>query len=647
MVLTDLRKYIIDAATHYYNGEPIMSDEKFDSMVDQLRELSPDDILLKTPGWGSKIEYDGLELVTHDIHIKRGLDVIKTNRESIISDKVHYDTLKYDGASVTLYYDRNGDLEKAVTRNDGITGTDVTSKLKYIVPNHIDVPIHAITGEWILSKEMNAEYYHTISPRNVAVGILKRKTVSPEEVLRFDFVAYRIVSIYQEAEEEKSTKNNSSGFPLPNKSYSDSLNRSFINSDLKQLGFNSAPLFESVNDYYGEYYDNLSRIKHSNGHTYEADGIVVDYGISKTPVDNGLIRIDYKDEIAYKVINQTANVVVSDVIWNHTRTGKFVPRVKYNEVFLSGAMCSYASAFNAEFIKKNGIGKGAEIKIVRSGEVIPHILEVSKPVEPELPERCECGSKLVWDGVDLVCRNPYCETRQYNRLYNYIAKVGATKGVSSKIIDTMIEQADWSDIKDIYINSNSWINHLDNIKGIGSSSVNLIKKTYNYLTNNVWFDCWILGLSLPGIGKGTVDVIKTKLLDYLQGNQSDLWWTFKEFNGVGNAVDISINANKEFMIELFNLVTEVAGWESTSLIDSSQESSENNSSAKLKVCITGKISSAKSKSEFYSIHSDKIIESDVNSCDILICSKAGSSKYNKAIKLGKKIVSEDKFLSEL
>jgi len=41
----------------------------------------------------------------------------------------------------------------------------------------------------------------------------------------------------------------------------------------------------------------------------------------------------------------------------------------------------YATAFNAAFVEDNKIGIGALVKLVRSGDVIPHIMEVIEPAQ--------------------------------------------------------------------------------------------------------------------------------------------------------------------------------------------------------------------------------------------------------------------------
>lgn len=624
--LIDLKKKIIDAATAYYSGNPIMSDEHFDELVKDLETIAPNDALLSKVGWGSQVTNVNLDKVLHDVVITRGLNKIKVEPDSMLPSTMHYETLKYDGASVTLYYDKNGDLSKAVTRNDGVNGFDVTSKLQYIVPTHIDLPIHAITGEFILSKECNEKYFQSNSPRNVAVGILMKKFVDPLEVVKFDFVAYRIISVWKNLD----------------KSYDVihlfKAGRRDINIDLGLLGFRAAPiqLISNNNRQYKEAFESLSVV--SGNHTYNADGIVVDTGLTFTDTNTEVI-IGYKDEVAYKAQTETAIVEVKDVVWNHTRTGRFVPTVIYDEVNISGAKCHKATGHNAKYIRDNRIGIGTKIEVVRSGQVIPYISDVIESTEYILPISCDCGSELKWDGVDLVCKNPSCEYNQYNRLYNYIASVGSVKGVSGKIISAMISFAGWEDISDIYrFPVKNW-DKIVQMDGIGNSALSLISEVTSYLYGEVWFQSWIVGLGLNGIGWKNAGTISERLYKYLTNPDCLLiHWKFSDINGIGNSIEQTINFEKEYIFEIFNYVKD-------NLVLNDNSSKIETDSDLIKVCITGKLESG-TKSSFYDRFKNKIVESDVNNCDILICSKVGSSKYNKAVKLGKKILSEYEAVKE-
>ena len=62
-------------------------------------------------------------------------------------------------------------------------------------------------------------------------------------------------------------------------------------------------------------------------------------------------------------------------------------KVHFEKVRLSQADLEYTNGFNAKYIVNNKLGPGAVITVIRSGDVIPHILDVIKPAKkPSLPK---------------------------------------------------------------------------------------------------------------------------------------------------------------------------------------------------------------------------------------------------------------------
>ena len=72
---------------------------------------------------------------------------------------------------------------------------------------------------------------------------------------------------------------------------------------------------------------------------------------------------------------------VEKVVWNISKWGQIKPRIKIKQVKLGGTKIDYVTGFNAKYIDDNKIGPGAIIKITRSGDVIPHIVEVVKKAD--------------------------------------------------------------------------------------------------------------------------------------------------------------------------------------------------------------------------------------------------------------------------
>jgi DNA ligase (NAD+) len=93
-------------------------------------------------------------------------------------------------------------------------------------------------------------------------------------------------------------------------------------------------------------------------------------------------------------------------------------------------------------VKERGVGKGAIVKLVRSGLVIPKIEAVLQSVEPDIPESCpSCGTHLVWDGDHLVCTNTTdCPAQAENTLIHFFQTLGNIDGFGPKVIEKLHAQ---------------------------------------------------------------------------------------------------------------------------------------------------------------------------------------------------------------
>jgi len=117
----------------------------------------------------------------------------------------------------------------------------------------------------------------------------------------------------------------------------------------------------------------------ANSH-YDIDGIIIsdDSKVYDAPASG-----NPKYSVAFKMMldEQTQLTTVKRVEWNVTKNKLLKPRVEFEPVKIGGDTIMFATGFNAKFIKDKGIGPGAKIKIVRSGDVIPYIEDVINPAE--------------------------------------------------------------------------------------------------------------------------------------------------------------------------------------------------------------------------------------------------------------------------
>ena len=650
--LEELENLIVTAATAYYEGHPFMSDEEFDNYTEELSRRHPGSEIFDKPGWGYVPENSDLSKLNHFFVTTRGLPKMKLSSEDILKPitqtiPILEDSIitpKYDGANLTLYYDKFGLFKKAITRGDGVSGTDVTRTVSQIVPMQIDPGIYAITGEWILSNEDFEENYDTKSDsqRNIATGMLMRKVPSPiEELKKFSFIAYRVI-----AASEKWVSDNS-------KRQSEHI------KILEDLGFVTPPYYTTVADKtspsYEDFLEVFRKSIHSNGKTYSYDGIVVNNNLTE-PCEYNYVNDEddrtfeksylyhYVSEIALKTITESVNVIVKNISWNLTRTSRLVPTVNFDPVFISGASVSRASGFNAKYIKDNSIGIGAEIEVVRSGEVIPYITGVNNPVIADIPTHCpSCSAELEWSGTDLVCNNPDCPSKEINRLYHFLDIVGGEKGISSQIIYAVIEASGRTSIPEFLSLETQYpddiahelCNRLRDKENIGDAKILLARNLINRIfKKQIEFRRYIVGLSLSNIGWTTSDKIKSILWEACISEDYD---NFIMNSSLTPSIKTSLLQSKDLILETFNQCHD-------RLIDPREEEEAVNhrQDYRFGLCITGKLISG-TKQSFYQRYSGICKESTVNNCEILIANSEGSGKWKTAKKLNKTIMTEDEF----
>ena len=77
--------------------------------------------------------------------------------------------------------------------------------------------------------------------------------------------------------------------------------------------------------------------------------------------------------------------VLKDVEYNLSKDNRYKPIVLFETINLDQVNISKASGYNLKFIIENGIGIGSKIEVIRSGQVIPKIINVIEKTEPKLP----------------------------------------------------------------------------------------------------------------------------------------------------------------------------------------------------------------------------------------------------------------------
>lgn len=353
--VTELENKIKYYAQKYYEGNPEVSDEVFDGLISELRELNPDSEVLNKTGWGyepkvgEKFEHKYQEMgsLPKTREWKGIPDTFKDGTAVCISQKL-------DGLSAVAYYE-DGNFVQGLTRGNGRVGIDITDKMSGMVPSYIEGFTGAVRGEliipvenWKTMKESNPDL---ISSRNTAAGIINRKEITDD--LRYvHFCVYKVVGCTGE---------------LPFKNVLEM--REFLKENFIHTVTTEFPVLESEDfwNLHSEY--TFERMKEKG---YEIDGLVLTKNNFSVDENEAVIYTEY----AYKFKSETANVEVLGIEWNLSRLGALKPVVLVEPTELSGCIIKRVTANNARYVVDNKIKVGSRVRITRSGEVIPYIIEV-------------------------------------------------------------------------------------------------------------------------------------------------------------------------------------------------------------------------------------------------------------------------------
>lgn len=622
----------------YYEKLPSgVSNEEFDSWVDELTAINPENPVLHKVGWGYEPDSEHLAKVKHYGRVGGISSKPKVNDEYVPS-KGEVLSGKFDGGSLELVYEE-GVLVQGITRGNGEEGLDVTENIRLNKTIPIALPTKYtgnVVGEFVLSDEsMSDNFADAIAQRNIPNGYLSRNTFSEEECNKFDFVAYKITKA-----------NLNLGYDT----------RTHIFDILLSLGFLVASYAVADGTLsYGDYFEILRKI---SGNTYPLDGIVSQD--NKVQMFNGSIQ--YLEEKAYKTVTETKEVTIEYIDWNLTRTGKLVPTAVFKPIELSGAEVKRALAHNAKYVSESGLGKGAIIEVIRSGQVIPYIYNVVSPSEDAMPTTCpECGAYLEWNGVHLECPSDACSKKSSLGIKRWITTVAPVDNLGSSLINSLVEKFDLSEVKHLYEDRFNF-NELSEIEGVGSAKISIVVEMMKALYQPKPLNYYLVALNIPNLSwESAYKLVKAcpaleGLFTHGGGLLPIVVDTIESTKGVNKNAKSALVDNWSRILELREFITLASFEEFYKEEDKVEVNPEDDT--RVKLCITGKLTQFKTKKVLYESLSDKVVESDVKVCEYLLITRHGeepSSKMKTAEKLNNstrknnpiKLVTEEELLGLL
>ena len=431
--ITELTQEIRDHQFKYYVLDaPSITDAAFDKLLKELEALEAKHPQLLEPdspslgvGGGFATTFD-----QHD-HIEKmmSLDNVFDNDElATWFDRVEKESptpeylceLKVDGLAINLLYE-NGQLTRALTRGNGVTGEDVTLNVKTIkgLPHTLsgkNIPsLIEVRGEVFLPvaafNQLNEELEEAgkplfANPRNCAAGSLRQKDPRITASRALDVVVHGVgasegISFFSQSDAYAQLK--SLGLPTSNR-------------------FKVCTSRKEVLDFI-ENYD-----LHRHDVEHEIDGVVIKVNAIAEQKKLGFTSRAPKWAIAYKYPPEEVTTKLLDIKVSVGRTGRVTPFAFMEPVKVAGSTVTNATLHNQEEIERKGVLIGDTVIIRKAGDVIPEVLgpvldkRTGKEKAFVMPTQCpECASDLraITEGdVDIRCPNTRsCPAQLRERIY--------------------------------------------------------------------------------------------------------------------------------------------------------------------------------------------------------------------------------------
>ncbi len=633
---------------YYIYNEPSVSDYEYDSLLRELENLEksyPEYALENSPTKKVGDDTEGtLDEVVYDIPM---LSLANAFSESEMRDfdrrvksygvnPTYICELKIDGISSSSHFQK-GKFFLGATRGNGTVGENITSNMKTVrnLPHKLTEEIDVeVRGEVYMKKSVfehlnkkredeGEEPFK--NPRNATGGSLKQLDSKVTKSRKLDLFAYTLV--------------NAQNYNV--KSQLEALE--FI----KHLGFEVNPNYkhcmsiDEVIDYINYWKDRRKELD------YETDGVVIKVNEFAYQDIIGITTKSPRWAIAYKFPALEVETKLIDIKFTVGRTGNITPNAVLEPVMIAGSLVQRATLNNEDFVVSKDIRIGDIVSVRKAGEIIPEVVRVIKEKRTEpLPkfrmiEYCPaCNSKLVRAEDEAVhyCLNKECPGRKKANIIYFASKVAMDiETLGEKMVSNLFDLGYLEKITDIYRLKDKK-DDLERIEGLGEKSVSVLLDNIEKSKNNP-LPKVITSLGIRFVGSKVSKILCKKFnsLDAFVNAKVDDYLEIKDI-GIATAQSLVsyFEENKELIEELISLG-----------INPIQESNNisNMFSGKTFV-LTGKLDTL-TREEATKIIEDNggnVSSSVSNKTSFVLLGKDPGSKYEKAIKLNIKIITEEEFI---
>ncbi|MCB7341230.1 MULTISPECIES: NAD-dependent DNA ligase LigA [Blautia] len=639
--MKELVKKLNEAAKAYYQEDrEIMSNREYDALYDQLEQMEAETGIVLADSPTVNVGYEAVDALPKETHESPMLSLDKTKeRETLRAFIGTNPTLlswKMDGLTIVLTYE-NGELQKAVTRGNGIVGEVITNNARTFKNIPLKIAYQGrlvLRGEAIITysdferinetiEDVDAKYKN---PRNLCSGSVRQlnNQITAERNVRF--YAFALVSA-QDVDMHNS--------------------RAYQMEWLKSQGFEVVEYRMVTGESLDEAMDYFSHAIENND--FPSDGLVALYDDIAYGDSLGSTAKFPRNAFAFKWADEIRETTLREIEWSPSRTGLINPIAVFDPVELEGTTVSRASVHNVSIVKELQLGIGDTIQVYKANMIIPQIAEnLTRSSNLEIPHICPvCGeeARVIQENEveSLYCMNPDCVAKKIKAFTLFVSRDAMNiDGLSEATLEKFIAKGFIHDFGDVF----EIAKHREEIvtmEGFGEKSYdNLIVSIDKAKETTLAKVIYSLGIS--NIGLSNARVICRHFDDDLDKIRTAEEEEISAIDGIGPVIAKSLT--KYFKDPENNRkLDHLLGY----LHINKEEVSENQTLAGMNFVITGSLEHFSNRGE-----AKKLIESLGGKVTGTVTGKtnylinndttSNSSKNKKARELGIPILSEEDFI---
>lgn len=491
------------AKTYYQEDREIMSNLEYDTLYDRLAALEKETgtVLANSPT--TNVGYEVLETLPKEEHESPMLSLDKTKDREVLREFVgeHKALLswKLDGLTIVLTYE-NGELQKAVTRGNGVVGEVITNNARVFQNIPLKIPYQGrlvLRGEAIITykdferinesiEDVDAKYKN---PRNLCSGSVRQ--------LNNEITAKRNVRFY--------------AFALVNAQDVDFHNsREYQFQWLLEQGFEVVEYRMVTGDVLDEAMDYFSDAAASNN--FPSDGLVALYDDIAYGDSLGSTAKFPRNALAFKWADEMRETHLLEIEWSPSRTGLINPVAVFEPVELEGTTVSRASVHNISILKELELGIGDAIKVYKANMIIPQIAEnLTRSGRLEIPHTCPaCGRdariRKENDVEALYCTNNACPAKKIKAFTLFTSRDAMNiDGLSEATLEKFIARGFLRDFGDIF-EIEKYREEIVAMEGFGEKSYENLRDSLEKARDTT-LSRVIYSLGIPNVGLANAKVL--------------------------------------------------------------------------------------------------------------------------------------------